>query len=80
MRLTNASSKKFENHVHMVALYTVWYNYVRIHKTVRMAPAMAAGLTDRLWSMEDIVTLVDDAEVRATIQKRQATLGLPHSN
>jgi hypothetical protein len=48
-RLTNAFSKKFENHMHMVALYTVWYNFVRIHKTLRVTPAMAAGLTDRLW-------------------------------
>ena len=45
-RLTNAFSKKFENHMHMVALYTVFYNSCRIHKTLRMTPAMAAGLTD----------------------------------
>ena len=60
-RLTNAFSKKFENHVHMVALYTVWYNFVRIHKTLRVAPAMAAGVTDRLWSMEDVAALVEAA-------------------
>ncbi len=54
-RLTNAFSKKFENHMHMVALYTVWYNFVRIHKTLRVTPAMAAGLTDRVWDMADIV-------------------------
>lgn len=47
-RLTNAFSKNFENHVHMVALYTVWYNWVRIQKTLRTMPAMAAGLTERL--------------------------------
>ena len=58
-RLTNAFSKKFENHMHMVALYTVWYNFVRIHKTVRMAPAMAAGVTDHLWSMEEIAEMID---------------------
>src|SRR5215217_253010 len=51
-RLTNGFSKKWENHVHMVALYTAWYNFVRIHKTLRTTPAMAAGVTDRLWSME----------------------------
>ena len=45
----------------MVALYTVWYNYVRMHHTVRMAPAMAAGISDRLWDMSDIVKLIDDA-------------------
>jgi IS1 family transposase len=60
-RLTNAFSKKFENHVHMVALYSVWYNFVRVHKTLRVTPAMAAGVTDRLWSMGDIAALVDTA-------------------
>lgn len=60
-RLTNAFSKKFENHVHMVALYTVWYNFVKIHKAHRMSPAMAAGVADRLWSMEDIAALVEAA-------------------
>jgi len=47
-RLTNAFSKKFENHLHMVALYTAWYNFVRIHKTLRVTPAMEAGVTERL--------------------------------
>ena len=60
-RLTNAFSKKFENHVHMVALYTVWYNFVKIHKAHRMSPALAAGVADRLWSMEDIAALVEVA-------------------
>ena len=44
-RLTNAFSKKFENHAHMVAIYAVWYNWIRIHKTLRVTPAMAAGLS-----------------------------------
>ncbi len=61
-RLTNAHSKKFENHCHMIALYTVWYNYARINSAVKMAPAMAAGISDRLWSMTDIVGLIDQAE------------------
>lgn len=60
-RLTNAFSKKFESHVHMVALYTVWYNWVRIHKTLKVTPAMAAGITDKLMSFEDIVGLIDAA-------------------
>ena len=60
-RLTNAFSKKFESHVHMVALYTVWYNWVRIHKTLRVTPAMAAGLTDKLMSFEDIAGLIGAA-------------------
>ncbi len=59
-RLTNAFSKRFESHVHMVALYTVWYNWIRIHKTLRVTPAMAAGLTDRVWDMADIVALMDE--------------------
>lgn len=59
-RLTNAHSKKFENHCHMVALYAVWYNFARINSAVRMTPAMAAGLTSRLWDMADIVKLIDD--------------------
>ena len=60
-RLTNAFSKKVANHVHMVALYTVFYNWTRIHKTLRVSPAMAARLTDHLWSMDDIVELIEGA-------------------
>jgi len=59
-RLTNAFSKKFENHMHMVALYTVWYNYVKQHKSLRgLSPAMAAGLSGTLWSMTDLAEMVD---------------------
>ncbi len=60
-RLTNAFSKKFESHVHMVALYTVWYNWVRIHKSLKVTPAMAAGLTDKLMGFEDIAAPTDVA-------------------
>jgi IS1 family transposase len=56
-RLTNAFSKKIENHAHAVALHYMHYNFVRIHKTLRVTPAMAAGLTDHLWSIEDIARL-----------------------
>ena len=59
-RLTNAFSKKFENHCHMVALYSVWYNFIRIHKTPRVTPAMEAGVTDRLLSYEELVGIVDE--------------------
>lgn len=73
-RLTNAFSKKFMSHVHMVALYTVWYNWVRIHKTLRVTPAMASGLTDKLMGFEDIVALMDAAAEKpnrpATYKKR----------
>lgn len=59
-RLTNAFSKKFENHMHMVALYTVWYNYVKQHKSLKgLSPAMAAGLSDTLWSMTDLAGMID---------------------
>jgi hypothetical protein len=58
-RLTNAFSKKLENHAHMVALYALWYNFVRVHKTLRTSPAMAAGIETRLWSMGDVVRLIE---------------------
>jgi IS1 family transposase len=58
-RLTNAFSKKFESHVHMVAIWTVWYNWARIHKSLRVTPAMQAGLTDKLLSFEEIVSAMD---------------------
>lgn len=58
-RLTNAFSKKVENHAHAVAIHFMYYNFVRIHKTLRVTPAMAAGVTDRLWELEDIVNLAD---------------------
>jgi IS1 family transposase len=58
-RLTNAFSKKLENHCHALSLYFMFYNFVRIHKTLRVTPAMAAKVSDKLWSMEDIVKLMD---------------------
>lgn len=79
-RLTNAFSKKFENHVHMVAIWTVWYNWVRIHKSLRVTPAMAAGLTDRLWTWEEIVELMDVAQREETLAKRRAVLEMPYLN
>jgi IS1 family transposase len=79
-RLTNAFSKKIENHCHSLALYFVWYNWVRIHKAHKLTPAMAAGITDKLMEMKDIVALMDDAEMKATIQKRAAMLSVPQSN
>src|SRR4051812_5091806 len=62
-RLTNGHSKKIDNHVHMVALYTTWYNFARINSAVRMSPAMAARLTDNLWDIGDIVKLIEEWEV-----------------
>jgi IS1 family transposase len=73
-RLTNGFSKKLENHVHALALYFAFYNFVRIHKTLRMSPAMAAGITDRLWSLDDIVAKIDAMapapKVRGPYKKR----------
>jgi 3-methyladenine DNA glycosylase/8-oxoguanine DNA glycosylase len=63
-RLTNAFSKKVENHAHSVALFTTYYNFVRIHKTLRTSPAMAAGVTDRLWEIGDIVALVEATDTQ----------------
>src|SRR5260221_6548715 len=61
-RLTNAFSKKLENHMHALSIYFMHYNFVRIHQTLRVPPAMAAGVIDTLWSLEDIVRIVDEWE------------------
>ena len=61
-RLTNAFSKKFESHCHALALYFVYYNFVRIHKSLKVSPAMAAGLTPKLWGWEDVIALIDAAQ------------------
>jgi IS1 family transposase len=61
-RLTNAFSKKIENHAHAVAIHFMYYNFVRLHKSLRVTPAMAAGVTDRLWEISDIVALVQAKE------------------
>ncbi|MBC7279925.1 hypothetical protein [Hoeflea sp.] len=58
-RLTNAFSKKIENHVHMLSLYFVHYNFCRMHKSLRMSPAMAAGVSDTLRDMDWVVCLID---------------------
>jgi IS1 family transposase len=61
-RLTNAFSKKIENHTAAIALHMMHYNFVRIHQTLRTTPAMAAGVTDRLWEVSDIVALLEASE------------------
>ncbi|MFT3731469.1 MAG: DDE-type integrase/transposase/recombinase [Hyphomicrobium sp.] len=60
-RLSNAFSKKLASHRHALALYFTFYNWTRIHKTLRVTPAMAAGISDRLWTMEEIIGLMDEA-------------------
>jgi hypothetical protein len=64
-RLTNAFSKKFENHAHMVAIYAVWYNWIRIHNTLRVTPAMAAGLSE---------TVDQPAKVRGPYKKTEVEI------
>jgi hypothetical protein len=61
-RLTNAFSKKVENHALAVALFTTYYNFVRIHMTLRVTPAMAAGVTGKLWEIGDVVKVLEDYE------------------
>jgi IS1 family transposase len=63
-RLTNAFSKKAENHAHMMAIYFMHYNFVRIHQTLKITPAMAAGVTTKLWEMSDMVKVLEDWEVK----------------
>jgi len=81
-RLTNAFSKKFENHCHALALYFMWYNWIRKHKAHGTTPAVAAGITDKALTMADVAVLVDDL-TQSLIQKRRETLlspSLPQSN
>jgi len=59
-RLTNGFSKKFENHAHQVALYFFHYNFCRVHKTLRVTPAMEAGLTDHVWTLEELCSLLPE--------------------
>ncbi len=63
-RLTNAFSKKMENHAATIALHSMYYNFVRIHQTLKMSPAMAAGVTDKLWEISDVVQVLEDFEAR----------------
>lgn len=63
-RLTNAFSRKVENHAHAVALHFMYYNFVRIHATLRMTPAMRAGVTEKLWDVVDLVRMIEDWEAR----------------
>jgi hypothetical protein len=71
-RLTNAFSKKLENLAHQVTLHQMFYNFARIHKTLRITPAMAAGVTDRLWEIGDIVVVIEAWEAE------QATAGITY--
>lgn len=74
-RLTNAFSKKAESHAHAMAVYFMHYNFVRIHQTTRVTPAMAAGVTDRLWELADMVAVLEAWE--ADGQAGSDTNGVP---
>ena len=64
-RLTNAFSKKLENHIHALSIYFMHYNFVRIHQTIKVTPAMAAGITKRLWEMGDMADVLETWEMTA---------------
>ena len=76
-RLTNGHSKKVANHAHMVALYTMFYNFIRTHGKLRMSPAMAAGIAPTFLRFEDVIARIDAAQapkVRGPYKKRQAEI------
>ncbi len=64
-RLTNGFSKKFENHAHQVALYFMHYNYCRVHSSLRVTPAMEAGLTDHVWTLAELCGLLPEKKPNA---------------
>jgi hypothetical protein len=73
-RLTNAFSKKVENLEHNVALHYMHYNFARIHQTLRVTPAMEAGVSDHVWSVEEIVGLLEAREAYAAETERRVLL------
>jgi IS1 family transposase len=64
-RLTNAHSKKIENHIASIAIHYMHYNFCRLHETLRVTPAMEAGIADRVWSIEEMIALLDAKETKA---------------
>jgi hypothetical protein len=83
-RLTNAFSKKLENHAAAIALHTMYYNFVRIHQTLRVTPAMAAGVSKTLWDVSDIVAMLEQWELanykpEYNFVVRQYAIGKGHS-
>jgi hypothetical protein len=62
-RLTNGFSKKLDNHIHQIAMFYMWYNFGRVHQTLKATPAMAAGLSSHVWSVQDIVALTNSSPV-----------------
>jgi IS1 family transposase len=78
-RLTNGFSKKFENHAHQVALYFFHYNFCRVHTTLRVTPAMEAGLTDHVWTLAELCTLLPEKRPNARIDKALVLKALNNS-
>jgi hypothetical protein len=83
-RLTNAFSKKVENYAAAIALHAMYYNFVRIHQTLRVTPAMAAGVTAKLWEVSDIVAMPEQWELanykpEYNFVVRQYAIGKGHS-
>src|SRR5215469_15650138 len=83
-RLSNGFSKKAENHAHSVAIHFMHYNLMRIHQTLRVTPAMAAGVTPKLWSLTDMVRVMEDWEIARSLKISGKTMvgripvGHPH--
>lgn len=73
-RLTNGFSKKVDNHRHMVALHYMYYNFCRVHQTLRCTPAMESGITDHVWSLEELCALLPKPIVRSSQIERTLTL------
>lgn len=74
-RLSNGFSKKAENHAHSVAIHFMHYNFVRIHQSLRITPAMAAGVTSKLWSIADMVKVIEDWEAERTMKPGDRLVG-----
>jgi len=66
--LCNGSSKKVENHMHAISLHFMYYNFGRIHQTIKVTPAMEAGVSDHVWSLEEIANLVPEEKPKVTTQ------------
>jgi len=73
-RLTNGFSKKVDNHRHSVALHYMFYNFCRIHQTLRCTPAMEAGLTDHVWTLEELIALLPKPVVKSSTVEREMLL------
>ena len=77
-RLTNAFSKKVENHAHQHAINFAYYNFCRVHKTLRCTPAMAAGITASPWDVDDLVYIADEHEIMSKWDLRTIIPPHPH--